>query len=241
MSELVDDLLLLARLDRERPLAHERVELTGVAAAAVDAARVKAPDRLITFAPAAPVVVTGDDSRLRQVVDNLLANALNHTPDGTPVAVDVSTDGTTALLTVADRGPGIDPSDRDHIFEPFHRADPSRARATGGVGLGLAIVSAIASAHGGTVGVDSEPGSGATFWVRLPLVPLERPAPRRSPRRPGSARHARPGASPLVEPAGRRRPAARGLSRSDPLSGPTYWADGEDRLPPLARRRSRRG
>jgi two-component system OmpR family sensor kinase len=106
-----------------------------------------------------------------------MANALNHTPEGTPVAVDVSTDGATALLTVADRGPGIDPSDRDHIFEPFHRADPSRARATGGVGLGLAIVSAIATAHGGTVGVDSEPGAGATFWVRLPLVPLEVPPP----------------------------------------------------------------
>ena len=77
---------------------------------------------------------------------------------------------TTALLIVADQGPGISPADRVHIFEPFHRADPSRARATGGVGLGLAIVSAIAHAHGGTVGVDSDPGSGATFWVRLPLV-----------------------------------------------------------------------
>jgi two-component system OmpR family sensor kinase len=177
MSVLVDDLLLLARLDRERPLAHEQVELTGVVAAAVDAARVKAPDRVVTFAPAAPVVVTGDASRLRQVVDNLMANAINHTPEATPIAVDVTTDGTTALLTVADRGPGIDPADRDHIFEPFHRADPSRARATGGVGLGLAIVSAIATAHGGTVGVDSEPGAGATFWVRLPLAPIDVPPP----------------------------------------------------------------
>jgi two-component system OmpR family sensor kinase len=170
MSELVDDLLLLARLDRERPLAHEQVELTGVVAAAVDAARVKAPDRTVTFAPVASVVVTGDASRLRQVVDNLVANALNHTPGGTPIDVAVQVDGATALLTVADQGPGIAPEDRDHIFEPFHRADPSRARATGGVGLGLAIVSAIATAHGGTVGVDSVPGSGATFWVRLPLA-----------------------------------------------------------------------
>ncbi|HEY5251359.1 MAG TPA: HAMP domain-containing sensor histidine kinase [Acidimicrobiales bacterium] len=177
MSELVDDLLLLARLDRERPLAHEQVELTAVVAAAVDAARVKAPDRVVTFAPVAPVVVTGDASRLRQVADNLMANALNHTPEGTPITVDLTADGTTALLTVADRGPGIDPADRGHIFEPFHRADPSRARATGGVGLGLAIVSAIATAHGGAVGVDSEPGSGATFWVRLPAVPVNVPPP----------------------------------------------------------------
>jgi two-component system OmpR family sensor kinase len=170
MSELVDDLLLLARLDRERPLAHEQVELTGVAAAAVDAARVKAPERTVTFAPLPPVVVTGDDNRLRQVIDNLLTNAINHTPAGTPIDVSVRADGTTALVTVADRGPGIAPEDRAHIFEPFHRADPSRARATGGVGLGLAIVSAIATAHGGTVGVDSLPGSGASFWVRLPLA-----------------------------------------------------------------------
>jgi two-component system OmpR family sensor kinase len=177
MSELVDDLLLLARLDRERPLAHDQVELTGVTAAAVDAARVKAPDRTVTFAPLAAVVVTGDDHRLRQVIDNLLANALNHTPAGTPIDVSVRAEGDTAVLTVADQGPGIAPADRDHIFEPFHRADPSRARATGGVGLGLAIVSAIATAHGGAVGVDSVPGSGASFWVRLPLAVGEVVAP----------------------------------------------------------------
>ena len=177
MSEIVDDLLLLARLDRERPLAHERVDLTVVAAAAVDAARVKAPDRVVTFAPLAPVIVAGDANRLRQVVDNLVGNAIAHTPGGTPIGVGVGTDGTSALLTVADRGPGIADGDREHIFEPFHRADPSRARATGGVGLGLAIVSAIAHAHGGTVGVDSEPGSGATFWVRLPLARSETTPP----------------------------------------------------------------
>jgi two-component system OmpR family sensor kinase len=177
MSELVDDLLLLARLDRERPLAHETVELTAIAAAAVDAARVKAPDHTVTFAPVSPVVVTGDANRLRQVIDNLVANAINHTPPGTPIDVRVVADGSTGLLTVADEGPGIAAVDRDHIFEPFHRADPSRARATGGVGLGLAIVSAIAQAHGGSVGVDSEPGAGATFWVRLPLAVLDAMAP----------------------------------------------------------------
>jgi len=173
MSELVDDLLLLARLDRERPLAHEQVELTAVAAAAVDAARVKAPDRAVGFVPATPVVVSGDANRLRQVIDNLLANAIAHTPGGTPIEVGLANDATTALLTVTDHGPGIAPADQQHIFEPFHRADPSRARSTGGVGLGLAIVSAIAAAHGGTVGVDSGPGPGATFWVRLPLAPLD--------------------------------------------------------------------
>lgn len=188
MSELVDDLLLLARLDRERPLEHESVDLTTVVAAGVDAARVKAPDRAISFSSGAPVVVIGDASRLRQVVDNLLANALAHTPGGTPVSVDVRADADDALLTVADRGPGIAPEERAHIFEPFHRSDPSRARATGGVGLGLAIVSAIAHAHGGSVGVTGPAptagdghvpdaghpgggtGPGATFWVRLPLA-----------------------------------------------------------------------
>jgi two-component system OmpR family sensor kinase len=186
MSELVDELLLLARLDRERPLEHERVDLTGVSAAAVDAARVKAPERAIAFAPVVPVVVIGDASRLRQVVDNLLANALAHTPEGTPIHVDVRADGDSALLTVADRGPGIPPEQRQDIFEPFHRADPSRARATGGVGLGLAIVSAIAFAHGGTVGVTSATemapkgavvpdgaGPGSVFWVRIPFSPVD--------------------------------------------------------------------
>jgi len=186
MSELVEELLLLARLDRERPLAHERVELSGIAAAAVDAARVKAPDRVVSFDPAAAVVVTGDANRLRQVIDNLLTNAVNHTPGGTPIGVDVRTDDGQALLTVVDEGPGIDPADRHRIFEPFHRADPSRARATGGVGLGLAIVSAIAEAHGGTVGVDSDGASGASFWVRLPLAPVDGAAPPAPPEASGS-------------------------------------------------------
>jgi two-component system OmpR family sensor kinase len=214
MSELVDDLLLLARLDHERPLAHEQVDLTAVASAAVDAARVKAPDRVVAFDPAAPVVVPGDANRLRQVADNLLANAINHTPDGTPIDVNVRADGDVAVLTVADQGPGIAPADRDHIFEPFHRADPSRARATGGVGLGLAIVSAIAAAHGGTVGVDSEPGAGAAFWVRLPQArtdiappvspldppPATAPPPQGPPVSPAPPPPVPPNGSPVVAP-----------------------------------------
>ncbi|MHB8330118.1 MAG: sensor histidine kinase, partial [Acidimicrobiales bacterium] len=173
MSELVNDLLLLARLDRERPLQREQLDLTEVVGAAVDAARVSSPDRSIAMHAPAPVPVVGDASRLRQVADNLLANAARHTPPGTPVEVLVEVraevDGPGALLEIRDHGPGIEAAQQAHIFEPFHRADPSRARATGGVGLGLAIVSAIARAHHGDVGVRSN-GSGATFWVRLPLL-----------------------------------------------------------------------
>jgi two-component system OmpR family sensor kinase len=170
MSELVNDLLLLARLDHERPLDRERFDLGGVVETAVAAARVSAPDRPFSFSHPHPVAVDGDASRLRQVVDNLLANAARHTPSGTPVDVRLGTDGTLALLEVEDHGEGVAPEDRARIFEPFNRADDSRARATGGVGLGLAIVAAITRAHGGTAGVRENPSGGATFWVALPLA-----------------------------------------------------------------------
>ena len=173
MSELVNDLLLLARLDQERPLEHARVELGDVVEAAVDSARVSAPDRAISYSHPRSVAVEGDASRLRQVVDNLLANAARHTPPGTPVDVRLGTDATSALLEVEDRGPGVAPEDEARIFEPFHRADDSRARATGGMGLGLAIVAAITRAHGGTAGVRPNPAGGATFWVTLPLAALD--------------------------------------------------------------------
>jgi two-component system OmpR family sensor kinase len=178
MSALVDDLLLLARLDHQRPLARDPVDLTAVAVSAVDAARVAAPDRHITPEVSGEVRVTGDADRLRQVFDNLLANTVRHTPEGSPVEVRVRSDGAWAWIEVIDHGPGIPVEEQTRVFEPFHRSDPSRARATGGVGLGLAIVSAIAHAHGGGVGVLSD-GSrghasgenpGATFWVRLPLA-----------------------------------------------------------------------
>jgi two-component system OmpR family sensor kinase len=178
MSTLVDDLLLLARLDQQRPLAQDRVDVSDVARAAVDAAHVADPGRPISLSVNGAVPVTGDADRLRQVVDNLLANAERHTPEKTPVEVRVRADGAWAWIEVADHGPGIAPEETAHIFEPFHRADPSRARATGGIGLGLAIVSAIAHAHGGAVGVapntvaTAAPGNGpgAVFWVRLPLT-----------------------------------------------------------------------
>jgi two-component system, OmpR family, sensor kinase len=175
MSMLVDDLLLLARLDHQRPLALERVDVTGIVTAAVDAARVSTPERAISLEVSGPVPVVGDAARLRQVVDNLLANAVQHTPEGSPIDVRVTTDAEWARLEVSDHGPGIAPDEHARIFEPFHRSDPTRARSTGGVGLGLTIVSAIIHAHGGTVGVasgpsgeDSEPG--AAFWVRIPVA-----------------------------------------------------------------------
>jgi two-component system OmpR family sensor kinase len=178
MSTLVDDLLLLARLDHERPLARDRVDVSDVARAAVDAAHATQPGRPVTLVANGAVPVSGDADRLRQVVDNLLANAERHTPEGTPVEVRVRSDGAWAWIEVADRGPGVPPEEQARIFEPFHRSDPSRARTTGGIGLGLAIVSAIAHAHGGAVGVGpnaaaNAPGSGpgAVFWVRLPLSP----------------------------------------------------------------------
>ena len=176
MSVLVDELLLLARLDRQRPLAMEQLDLGDIVTLAVDAARVSSPDRDFALATPGPVEVVGDALRLRQVVDNLLANAVQHTPGATPVAVRLGASGDWAHLEVEDRGPGVAPGEQAKVFEPFHRSDPTRARATGGAGLGLTIVSAIAHAHGGDVGVVSPaPGAGpgapgAVFWVRLPLA-----------------------------------------------------------------------
>lgn len=175
MSELVNDLLLLARLDRERPLEFERLDLGHVVGEAVDAARVSAPDRTISFSDPGDVPVEGDDSRLRQVVDNLLTNAARHTPDGSPIEVWVRREGARAVLEVRDHGPGIPTDEQEHIFEPFHRADASRTRSTGGMGLGLAIVAAITRAHGGTAGVESNGSGGSTFWVRLPVASLVAP------------------------------------------------------------------
>ena len=170
MSALVNDLLLLARLDRERPIERQPVDLSDVVADAVGAARVSAGDRPVSYSPNGHVVVVGDAGRLRQVVDNLITNAVRHTPSGTPVEVRVARSNGAAVVEVEDHGQGIDPAEQAHIFEPFHRADRSRARATGGVGLGLAIVAAITRAHGGDVGVRSDGRSGSTFWIRLPAA-----------------------------------------------------------------------
>ena len=179
MGVLVEDMLLLARLDQQRALEHRPVDLLTLAADAVQDARMIAPDREIalTIGTGAAFIVLGDEPRLRQVIGNLMANALTHTPAGTPISVRISTAGpdgaipvASAMLEVADRGAGLTTEQAEHAFERFYRADQARARTTGGAGLGLAIVAALVSAHGGTVGLDTEPGQGATFRITLPLA-----------------------------------------------------------------------
>jgi two-component system, OmpR family, sensor kinase len=177
MGLLVDDLLLLARLDQQRPLEQRPVDLLAVAADAVHDGRALAPDRRVELELAdgpAPPVVVGDESRLRQVVGNLVGNALTHTPPGTPVSVTVGTEPGSVTLAVRDRGPGLPAGQAERVFERFYRADASRTRASGGTGLGLSIVAALVAAHGGTVTVDSRPGEGATFRVRLPAAEGQR-------------------------------------------------------------------
>jgi two-component system, OmpR family, sensor kinase len=172
MSALVDDMLLIARLDQGRPLEMKPVDLQAIARDAVDDARAVAPQRDITLTLNVPhpAYVEGDDVRLRQVLGNLVRNALVHTPSKTPIEVGVTTYDGTALLTVADHGPGLRPEDLKRIFEPFFRADPSRSRDSGGAGLGLSIVTAVVAAHGGRVDVKETSGGGATFEVELPLA-----------------------------------------------------------------------
>jgi two-component system OmpR family sensor kinase len=169
MSVLVDDLLLLARLDEGRPLEQEPVELADVVGEAVDAARAVEPERPIEIT-LEPATVIGDRDRLRQIVDNLLSNIRAHAGPETPVQVTLSRANGTAEITVADSGPGLTEDEASHVFERFYRADGSRARASGGVGLGLAIVAAVAQAHGGDVSAHSAPGEGATFSIALPLA-----------------------------------------------------------------------
>ena len=173
MSGLVEDLLTLARLDEEPTTAMGEVDLTVLAADATADARAREPERRITLVglhgPVDATTVWGSESRLRQVVTNLVANALRHTPQGTPVELAVGVDGTDGVLEVRDHGDGIPSGTAHRVFERFYRADPSRGRATGGGnGLGLAIVAAIVAAHRGRVGVQESPGGGATFVVRIP-------------------------------------------------------------------------
>ncbi|MFN8222253.1 MAG: HAMP domain-containing sensor histidine kinase [Gaiellales bacterium] len=167
MSVLVDDLLLLARLDEGRPLEQEPVWLDALVKEAVETARMVDPERLFELA-AIPVCVRGDEVRLRQVVDNLLANVRTHTPPGTSASVSLSKQDEKAVLTVTDDGPGFG-DEPEQVFQRFYRADPSRARTSGGVGLGLAIVSAVVEAHQGSVTASSGPDGGAVVTVVLPL------------------------------------------------------------------------
>lgn len=168
MGVLVDDLLLLARLDQGRPLEHHPVELMTIVRDAVNDARITDPNRVWTLDTIPQALVSGDESRLRQVVGNLLTNARTHTAAGTPVDVSVALVDGQVELVVADHGAGVPPGEEKRIFERFARLDGSRQRASGGTGLGLAIVNAIAWSHGGTVGVRQTEGGGASFWLRLP-------------------------------------------------------------------------
>lgn len=170
MTGLVDDLLVLARLDQGRPIAREAVDLRAIATDAVADARVVAPQRQISLSANGPVIVNGDDTRLRQVLGNLVRNALVHTPQTSPIEVTVAAADSVGRMSVADHGPGLAAGDTDRIFEPFYRADPSRSRDSGGAGLGLSIVSAVVTAHGGRVKVSQTEGGGATFDVELPLA-----------------------------------------------------------------------
>jgi two-component system OmpR family sensor kinase len=170
MGVMVEELLVLARLGEGRQPEREPVDLTRIVSDAVADARAAAPDRKISLDAADGTIVMGDDHQLRQVLANLLANAREHTPAGTPVHVTLTAADGQAVLAVVDEGPGLPAGEADKVFEPFYRADPSRTRETGGAGLGLAIVAAIVEAHGGTVAAASEPNVGATFTVRLPIA-----------------------------------------------------------------------
>jgi two-component system OmpR family sensor kinase len=168
MSALVEDLLLLARLDSGRPLISENVDLTRLLLEAVADARVLAPGHHWRLElPDEPVTATGDAARLHQVVTNLLNNARNHTPDGTTVTVGTSAQDDQVRITVHDNGPGLPAEVAGEAFDRFTRGDSSRTRASGGAGLGLSLVSAITAAHGGTAEVASAPGD-TTFIVTLP-------------------------------------------------------------------------
>jgi two-component system OmpR family sensor kinase len=176
MGDLVDDLLHLARLDQGRPLERAPVDLRALAADALLDAQAVAPDRELRLEGDDPVVVSGDEARLRQVVANLVGNALVHAP-GARVVVRVDATATDAVLEVADDGPGMDAADAARAFDRFYRADASRQRHRGGSGLGLSIVDATVRALGGRVSLDSQPGRGTTVRVELPLAGAPAAAP----------------------------------------------------------------
>lgn len=185
MGLLVEDLLMLARLDAQRPVDLRPVDLLAVAGEAVHNARAveaaAGAHRRIDLDIAegtGTLELPGDEPRLRQILTNLLDNARTHTPDGTVITVRLTPAADEVRLEVADTGPGLAPEDAARVFERFYRADASRTRASGGTGLGLSIVAALVAAHRGTVAVTSAPGAGTTFTIRLPRTdgPALRPA-----------------------------------------------------------------
>ena len=168
MGALVDDLLLLARLDQGRPLREDPVDLSGLVSDAVHDVQAVEPERPISTAVASDVTVTGDEDRLRQLVGNLLTNVRVHTPANSPVEVSLIQLGESAIVQVVDHGPGIDAEHAEHVFDRFYRADTGRTRDRGGSGLGLAIAASIATAHGGSLVHSATDGGGATFTLSLP-------------------------------------------------------------------------
>jgi two-component system OmpR family sensor kinase len=177
MGDLVENLLMLARLDQVPETAREPVEISTLVADAAQDAHVTAPDRDVNFEAQGPVTVMGDSAQLRQVVSNLVRNALVHTPKGTPVDLRVGRDAGAAVIEVRDHGNGLPAEDPNLLFERFWRADPGRGRGAGGAGLGLSIVRAVVEAHGGRVTAANAPGSGAVFTVHLPLVTQSESSP----------------------------------------------------------------
>ena len=169
MSRLVDDLLSLAKLDEGRPLERREVDLAALAADAARDASAVDPARPIEADVQAAAVVLGDEDRLRQVIANIVGNALVHTPAGTAIDLRVEVGGGTARLAVTDHGQGMSPDVAARVTQRFYRADPARARHRGGSGLGLSIADAAVAAHGGTIAVDSAVGRGTTVTVELPL------------------------------------------------------------------------
>jgi two-component system OmpR family sensor kinase len=170
MGALVENLLTLARLDQVPEVARKPVDLSALARDAADDARAIAPDRPISLDGEADVSVMGDASQLRQVIGNLVRNALVHTPAGTAIELSVGRAGHSATLAVRDHGHGLPTDDSDVLFERFWRADPGRGRGRAGAGLGLSIVAAIVDAHGGTVRAANAAGGGAEFTIALPAA-----------------------------------------------------------------------
>jgi two-component system OmpR family sensor kinase len=170
MRLLVDELALLAHLDAAPALDRAPVDVVALAGEVVADARVVSPERAITLRGPAAAVVAGDGPRIQRVLRNLVGNAVRHTRPGTPVTVTVSAREGEVAVAVHDEGDGIAPEHLPHVFERFYRADPSRNRDGGSSGLGLAIVEAIVTAHGGTVGVTSTPGQGTTVRVTFPVT-----------------------------------------------------------------------
>jgi two-component system OmpR family sensor kinase len=172
MSILVEDLLLLARLDQHRPLDRQPLDLRAVVEDSVNDFQAVQPGRPLTVElPATPSVVNGDEARLRQVVANLLTNIRMHTDPDVPAHITLRLAGDRAQLVIADEGPGLAEPDTAHAFDPFYRSEDSRARSSGGTGLGLAIARSVVEAHGGEITLASTPGKGAALTIWLPLEP----------------------------------------------------------------------